>query len=196
METVPPDDLAPDPCRANGARVVGDYRYLLWRTWDHSRPRLLWVLLNPSTADAGRDDNTVACCKRFSREWGCGGFEIVNLFALRSTDPAVLASHPDPIGPENDRFIAAAAAQAAGIVVAWGEKGVLRRRDRAVLALLVRHAAAPLLCLGTAGNGSPRHPLRLSGTTRPVPFSAPEHAGYMRYGACQTCGTSSTSPRP
>ncbi|MEO7003154.1 MAG: DUF1643 domain-containing protein [Ktedonobacterales bacterium] len=69
----------------NGALNVGDYRYLLWRTWDEAQPRLLWAMLNPSTPDG--EDPTVRRCKDFSQRWGYGSMEIVNLFAYRTSNP-------------------------------------------------------------------------------------------------------------
>src|SRR5882757_2226662 len=65
----------------------GKYRYLLRRTWDHSKPRTLFVMLNPSTADAEIDDATIRSCIRLSKEMGYGSFEVVNIFGLRATDP-------------------------------------------------------------------------------------------------------------
>lgn len=159
-----------DQGQANGAIIVGMHRYLLWRTWDTTRPRHLWVLLNPSTADATSDDPTLRRCAGFSRDWGYGGLEMVNLFALRATDPRELLRAEEPIGSENDRYIAAAAARAAGIVVAWGARGTLLRRDQAVLALLSRHAACPLHCLGTTRKDCPRHPLYVARVANPVPY--------------------------
>ena len=67
-----------------GAVVVGPYRYLLWREWNAKLPRLLWILLNPSTADERVDDPTLRRVLGFSRSYGFGGLEVVNLFALRS----------------------------------------------------------------------------------------------------------------
>lgn len=153
----------------NGAVIVA-YRYRLWRTWDAARPRLLWVLLNPSTADGQADDPTLRRCIGFSEDWGYGGLEIVNLFALRTPHPQDLYRAPDPVGSENDQYIAAAASRAAGIIVAWGEQGTYRQRDRAVLALLSQHSAQPLRCLGLSRTGSPRHPLRLARSTHLVPY--------------------------
>ena len=65
----------------------GTYRYTLWRRWSFVPPAT-FVLLNPSTADATRNDPTVERCERRARELGCGGIRVANLFALRSTDPA------------------------------------------------------------------------------------------------------------
>jgi len=94
----------------------GLYRWRLWRLWDASRPRLLWVLLNPSTADARDDDPTLRRCVGYAVRWGYGAVDLVNLFALRSTDPRALRSAADPIGYANDAHIAVAV-QAADLVL-------------------------------------------------------------------------------
>src|SRR4028119_2392792 len=78
------------------------YRYALWRTWDAARPPVAFVLLNPSTADARRDDPTIRRCANFARTWGFGGLEVVNLFAFRATHPTDLKCAADPVGPQND----------------------------------------------------------------------------------------------
>lgn len=154
------------PLPPRGAVIVGPYRYLLWRVWNPTVPRLLWILLNPNTADEERDDPTLRRITGFSRTFGFGGLEVVNLFALRSPDPAALAQARDPIGPENDLTIRAAAARATTVVAAWGNAGTLYGRDHAVLAQLT----GPLFCLGLTRSGSPRHPLYLPGTSALCPF--------------------------
>ncbi len=142
------------------------YRYRLWRRWGAGRP-VVFVMLNPSTADAERDDPTIRRCAGFARAWGFGGMTVVNLFALRATDPARLRRARDPVGRDNDHHIAAAADVASLVVVAWGVHGALDRRDRAVLALL---AGRRPRCLGTTRGGHPRHPLYLPSATRSRPF--------------------------
>ena len=155
----------------NGAIISGDYRYLLWRIWDLSRPRLLWIMLNPSTADAERDDATLRRCIAYSkRDEKYGGLEVVNLFAYRATDPKKLREVTDPVGVANDWYLMNAAKRAPDIVVAWGAHGVYQGRDRAVLGLLARHAASPPLCLDTLLSGCPRHPLYIDSGTLPKPY--------------------------
>ena len=142
------------------------YRYCLWRRWS-AGGTVAFVMLNPSTADAERDDPTIRRCAGFARAWGFGGMTVVNLFALRATDPARLRRARDPVGRDNDRHIAAAAAGARMVVVAWGVHGDLAGRDRTVLALLVGRRPR---CLGVTSGGHPRHPLYLAATTRHRPF--------------------------
>ncbi len=85
----------------------GTYRYLLRRTWDHGKPRALVVMLNPSTADAEVDDATIRSLVRLLRD-SYGSFEVVNVFAFRSTDPKRLTEPADPVGPRNQPIIEAA----------------------------------------------------------------------------------------
>lgn len=147
------------------------YRYSLIRTWDAGLPRACFCMLNPSTADVDRDDPTVAHCGRLARRWGCGSLEVVNIFALRATDPRRLYRARDPIGPETDTAILRAAQRAAIFVAAWGNHGELHGRGRHVLDLLARRAVA-LHCLAVTSKGHPRHPLYTPMTALPLPFSA------------------------
>ena len=96
----------------------GAYRYRLTRCWTSDLFRdgdgqMLVVGLNPSTADAVHDDPTVRRCIGFAHREGCAELVIVNLFALRSPTPRRLVYAADPVGPENDRHIEAAALAAA-----------------------------------------------------------------------------------
>jgi hypothetical protein len=151
---------------------TGRYRYALWREWNASRPRLTVVMLNPSTADAERDDPTIRRCVQFAQGWGYGSLEVVNLFAYRATCPAGLQQVPDPVGDDNDRALLGAAERAAMLLVAWGNWGQLYGRDRTVLALLA--ATRPLYCLGINHSGQPRHPLYLRADTQPMLFQVPD----------------------
>ena len=146
----------------------GAYRYSLTRGWDSGKPAVNFLMLNPSTADAEQDDPTVARCSERARRLGHGGLEVVNLFALRSTDPKALYGHADPVGPENDSAILSAAEQG-NVVCAWGNRGELRGRDKAVLRLL-RAAGLPVLALKVSKDGHPSHPLYLSYDLRPEPY--------------------------
>jgi len=140
------------------------YRYALTRQWDDG-PWLVFVMLNPSTADAFRMDPTVTRCYRRAQNLGAGGLLVLNAFALRSTDPASLRRHPDPVGPLNDRAIAAhvRALDVMHVVVGWGSDPTLAAagRDRAVLAVLRDAGTRPMRIGPPTKDGHPRHPLYL-----------------------------------
>jgi hypothetical protein len=133
------------------------YRYTLGRVWDDSLPVLVWVLLNPSTADADIDDQTIRKCTEFARRWGYGGITVVNLFAYRSTTPDALYSVDAPIGSDNDSTIIAAC-RGRDVVCGWGTNGGLRQRADHVLTLLRAIGVQPK-CLRVNADGSPMHPL-------------------------------------
>jgi hypothetical protein len=145
------------PCRT--------YRYSLSRVWNPNLPSVMFVGLNPSTADEQEDDPTVRRCVGFARKWKFGGLILVNLFAYRSTDPHGLLEADDPVGPGNDKHIVASARAAERVVLAWGTKGCLLDRDERVLSLL-----PGAHCLGVTKDGHPKHPLYLAGKTGLRPF--------------------------
>lgn len=140
------------------------YRYLLRRTWDHGKPRVLYVMLNPSTADAEIDDATIRSCIRLAKGAGYGSFEVVNLFALRATDPAELQRADDPIGPRNDDHIEAAILRCDMAICAWGAHPMAESRGRTVRALL-RSRRPAVFCLGATKSGAPKHPLYIKSGT-------------------------------
>lgn len=143
-----------------GAIISRDYRYLLWRNWvPNNERRLLWVMFNPSTADAEHDDPTLASCRRMSEHQGYGGLEAVNMFAYRTPYPSELRKVDDPVGHDNDRYIVEALERATAVVAAWGWRGAYHGRDAYVRQLLNMHARGSVYCLGRTLNGSPCHPL-------------------------------------
>jgi hypothetical protein len=144
------------------------YRYRLWRRWDRSRPAIAFCMLNPSTADARRDDPTIRRCIGFARDWGYGGIEVVNIFALRATDPRALRSAHDPVGPRNDAFMLRAARRSP-VVIAWGVHGALR--DRGATALRLFGPRTRVLALGRTRSGAPRHPLYLRRDVEAVEYA-------------------------
>jgi hypothetical protein len=145
----------------------GRYRYWLRRHWRHggNGKTVCFLMLNPSTADALADDPTVRRCMAFCRAWGYSVLSVRNLFALRATDPRELLAAPDPVGPDGDAELAAAAT-ADLVVCAWGAK-VPFGRDRQALELL---AGRDLHCLGLTAAGHPRHPLYCKSDLTPQPY--------------------------
>ena len=147
---------------------TGAYRYSLWREWDARAPAVAFVMLNPSTADAAKDDPTIRRCASFARSWGYGSLEVVNLFAYRASEPKRLRQTPDPIGPANDDYLVDAADRVQTVVVAWGVHGALMDRGLEVSRLLA--GRSQLHCLGFTQAGQPRHPLYIRRETVPVLF--------------------------
>ena len=146
--------------------ACGQYRYSLVRQWDRTKPYLPFVMLNPSTADAEQDDPTIRRCMSFARREGCGGIVVVNLYALRSTDPKRLREVEDPVGPFNKRVIydAGIVAAEAGVPVicAWGLNDITQAAGGALVQ--AREAGARIMCLGKTAGGHPRHPLYVKGS--------------------------------
>ena len=146
------------------------YRYLLRRVWDDDRPAIMFVMMNPSTADIEVDDPTVARCQAFARRWGSGSLYVTNTFAYRATDQRHLLAASDPVGPENDRHILATARRVTRIVVAYGQPHrALRQRGLDVCSLLRRNGHE-LHALKLNADGSPRHPLYVKGKIKPFLF--------------------------
>ena len=140
------------------------YRYTLRREWS-AGPCVAWIMLNPSTADYTNNDQTIRKCIGFSQRWGFGRLIVLNLFALRSTDPRNLAKVADPVGPQNDHHIAASIVEATKIVCAWGcqqhlTTPALRQRPGWVVGMIPRDRET--VCLGYRNDGAPRHPLMVA----------------------------------
>lgn len=128
----------------------------------------MMVGLNPSIASEYELDPTLRRFSGFAEREGCSRMVIANVFALVSTDPLGLLDVEDPVGPDNDRHIAEAAAEASLIICAWGANEMAEVRAPEVLKLL---QGKPLWCLGTNMNGSPKHPLYLAANTPLIPFT-------------------------
>ncbi len=148
----------------------GRYRYSLSRSWGlpdmatSAGEAPLFVMLNPSTADAMKDDTTIRKCIGFATAWGFRCLTVVNVFALRATDPAELYQADDPVGPDNDDAILSAVQSHELIVAAWGTEAIRRDRRRVER---VRNILGPRVrCLGKTKAGHPRHPLY-------VPYAQP-----------------------
>lgn len=144
------------------------YRYAFGRWWgdEEVAGSVVWVMLNPATGDTdGKKRPTLERAIARSKQWNADGLVVVNLFAYRGTDPTVLRSAADPVGPANDRTLELLTNRALRTVAAWGSKGSLRQRSAEVRPLL-----SDPLCLGTTKRGEPRHPLYVSQATPAIPL--------------------------
>ena len=142
------------------------YRYSLSRIWDKQKKFVLFIGLNPSTADEEVDDPTIRRCSGYVQKWGYGGFIMVNLFAYRTTLPSNLKKVKYPVGRDNDKYIVKLSKKADITVAAWGNNGNLYRRDKQVLSLVPN-----LMCLKVNKSGQPAHPLYLKKDLKLTKFS-------------------------
>lgn len=150
-------------------RLEFEHRYAA----DSADQRVVWILLNPSTADEQTLDPTLRRVRTWSEGWGYRYITIVNLFAFRATKPARLLEVDDPIGPDNDREILAAVEEADELVLGWGAvRSRLLPRARQVEELLEKAGQLEgARSLGTTKTGEPRHPLYLPGDVSPEDYT-------------------------
>lgn len=155
--------------------LTGKYRYTLTRIWDKSRGKVVFILLNPSTADAIEDDPTLKKCIGFAKRWGYGSLEVVNLFAYRATEPEDLKQADDPIGIENDLYIKKAVNNTDLIILGWGNNCEMwgryhhfSQRHKQVLNLIIDFKSYYLVI---TKEGHPKHPLYVGYDIRPTIFS-------------------------
>lgn len=146
------------------------YRYTLWRNWTN-KPLMkcnyaMFIGLNPSTADATKNDPTVQKCIGFAKRWGYDAMYMTNLFAFRATDPRKMKGQSKPIGADNDRWLAACARYAAVVVAAWGVNGGFMERDEEVLKIL-----DDVQCLRLTKDKFPEHPLYVPYETPLKPYN-------------------------
>lgn len=151
------------------------YRYWLSRTWDNAKPQVVFVGLNPSTADDRIDDPTIKRCIAYGQSWGYGGFLMLNLFAYRSTDPEKLKKVQDPVGEQNNYWIKGMITNLSTplIVACWGN-GIndarFTNRTKEVTTLLKELGDIHCIQLNKA-TGQPAHPLYLKADLRPILMS-------------------------
>jgi hypothetical protein len=150
-------DATFSPCRR--------YRYALWRTWSENKSCVLFIGLNPSTADETIDDPTLIRCINYAKAWGYGSVCIANLFAYRATKPKDLLARKRVIGKDNNHWLIKLASEADLVVAAWGNHGQYQHRASQVKALL-----KPLHYLKLTQQGQPSHPLYLKADLTPTLF--------------------------
>jgi len=153
----------------------GLYRYTLSRVWDRSKPMILWIMLNPSTADGKQDDRTIRKIGKFSDDFGFGGMWVGNLFAYRSKDPAHLinfmknheGSNKEKlehiVGPDNDKHIKFMVSKSKKVILGWGTNALEISSERVNVVINMFDKA---YALTMNSDNSPGHPLYTSGATK------------------------------
>lgn len=155
-----------------------EYREDLTRVWEPQAYLLVVGMLNPSDADAARNDPTVMALIDFATRWGFGGLRIINEYAFRSPTPKALAAAADPVGPGNPDAVLDALVYAkvttGWFLGAWGNGG----RNDGLIVRTAKSLELSIMCLGLTANGSPKHPLargvhRIPRDTLPTRWTAP-----------------------
>lgn len=144
------------------------YRYILKRQWGGNDNNFInFILLNPSTADETKDDRTITACIKIAQNLGYDGLYVTNLFAFRATKPTDLKTSTEPIGELNNQYLKDYAKKSKIIILGWGNHGGFLDRDQEVINLLSKEAPQ---CLEITKLGSPKHPLYIKRTVKPLPF--------------------------
>lgn len=152
---------------ASGAHfsACGKYRFALWRIWDETRPMIMFIGLNPSTANGSTDDPTIRRVVRFAKDWGAGGVYMMNLFTLVTPNPKDLLAHPDPAFG-NDGWLDKISDLCNGVIFAWGNFKEAKSKAEEVIAKF-----PDAYCLKKNKNGTPIHPLYVKADIVPVRFN-------------------------
>lgn len=140
----------------------GNYRYKLWRIWDEDLPKAMCIGLNPSNANASKNDPTINYLVSMLTILGYGGFYMMNLFAWISSKPEELLMCDNPLG-DNENKLKEVAKLCDDVIVCWGNFKQAKQRIEEVLP---QYPNAK--CFGKNANGTPYHPLALmyNGTSK------------------------------
>jgi hypothetical protein len=156
----------------SGATIDGDYRFKLWRNWDGRLPIAAWLMCNPSTADAMDNDPTIRRIIDFTRDHGCGGLIVVNVWPFRSPYPEDLwrrlarFGYPPEVRQRNLDAIIEAGSDAKLRFVAFGAEAPARYpAECRVAAEALEVPPGRVMCLATSKDSWPRHPLYLPNGT-------------------------------
>jgi len=152
----------------------GRYRPLMRRWLGDAFPGryLLFIGMNPSTADATVNDPTCGREWTFTRREGFDAMVKANVGDYRATDPKMLLKPGvAACSPANLPTIRQAAAGAAKVILCHGKLNKALAPAGAAMVEALRADGVPLWCFGTNADGSPKHPLYLRGDTpiRPWP---------------------------
>ena len=142
----------------------GQYRLALWRIWDDKLPKVMFIGLNPSTANESTDDPTIRRVKTFAKNWGFGGVYMLNLFTYVTAYPEELKTCRYPV-LFADPFLLRYSKLASKIIFAWGSFKEAKNRGKEVIQMFPDGEV-----LGINKDGSPKHPLYISGKTKPFAY--------------------------
>ncbi len=139
------------------------YRYTLTRTWDSSKGKIVFIGLNPSTADEMKNDPTVTRMINFAKSWGYGTISVCNIFAYRATFPEDLKKQQDPVGPETDKWLKSEINSADKVVAAWGNHGKFNNRSSEIRKIISNNE---IYSFGNTNLLEPKHVLYLKSSSQ------------------------------
>lgn len=174
MDELQKDDVA-------GATFSEDrnYRYALWRIWDKSKPLVMFIGLNPSTANETDNDPTIKSVCRISKKNGYGGVYMMNLFAIISSDPKILIGCDNPIG-NNNYWLMNISEKCSDIVFAWGSFKEAAERAKEIISNFTKFHQPK--CIAQNKDGSPKHPLYCKSDSTFIPFVYPNMHSLLETG--------------
>lgn len=143
------------------------YRYQLSRRWDSAKPMVLFVMHNPSTADAYKEDPTLIRIINYAKDWGYGGLYVGNLFPYCSSKPKKDMVLPKVIVTRNHRHIKTMYKQSEQTIFAWGNQQETPQWFK-------KNINYPY-CIALSLNNIPKHPLYLKKNRLPKPFNGINH---------------------
>ena len=147
------------------------YRYRLERTWDVSKWVVMFIMLNPSTADVETDDPTIRRCIGFAESWWFGWIIVWNLFPFRATNPKNLIEENSPFTLENSQHLHEMSATAHLIVCAWWNQEIVKKLYKKFptykpLASITKNLAF----IELSKDWVPKHPLYLRKDRQPISY--------------------------
>lgn len=145
------------------------HRLQLWREWDSNMPKVLFIMLNPSTADHQQDDPTLRRCMDFAKYWGYGGLYIGNLYSLRTPDPGTLINVSKFSHRDNYKHVSTMSLQCQLVVCAWGNYPIIKKLG--IPLNIFKQLNQKLHCIALSKTGTPKHPLYLKKSLTPIPFA-------------------------
>jgi len=149
---------------SNGAHFSAckKYRYKLWRIWDDTKPKVMFIGLNPSTADESKNDPTIRRVISMAKNWGFGGVYMMNLYTYITPYPKDLQF---AVGYQDIERLKLVAKKCEQVIFAWGNFKVFGRDE------IVKNTFPNALALQINKNGSPKHPLYVKGDIVPVKYN-------------------------
>ena len=153
----------------------GMKRFELIRDWSDERSSgahgtANFIMLNPSMADAEKDDPTIRKCVGFARRWGFSRLVATNLIPVVSPDPYALPPWSG-IDMKNRASLQRWLGKADLVVAAWGSQPKALCRTIALaehIRLIKQTAPVAFHCIGLTKNGEPLHPSRAAYTEGPT----------------------------